>query len=304
MAIPDYQTLMLPVLRALQDGKERHIRDVINRLGDEFSLTSEERNVLLPSGKQKMFDNRIGWAKTYLKKAGLIESVKRGYVRISERGSEELKRNPGKIDVTYLNKFQAFQEFRELGKNKVDQKGEEDNYTENTPEEQLEIGFQKITKSLSSELLDLIKSCTPEFFERLVIQLLLKMGYGGSREDAGKRIGGSGDGGIDGVINEDKLGLDVIYIQAKKWEGSVGRPEIQKFVGALQGQRAKKGIFITTSSFTSDAKNYPSQIENRVVLIDGEQLAQFMIDHNVGVSTVDTYEIKKIDSDFFSEEQY
>jgi len=215
-----------------------------------------------------------------------------------------LKRNPGKIDVTYLNKFQAFQEFRELGKNKVDQKGEEDNYTENTPEEQLEIGFQKITKSLSSELLDLIKSCTPEFFERLVIQLLLKMGYGGSREDAGKRIGGSGDGGIDGVINEDKLGLDVIYIQAKKWEGSVGRPEIQKFVGALQGQRAKKGIFITTSSFTSDAKNYPSQIENRVVLIDGEQLAQFMIDHNVGVSTVDTYEIKKIDSDFFSEEQY
>lgn len=302
MAIPDYQTLMLPVLRSLQDGKERHIRDVINRLADEFSLTSEERSALLPSGKQKMFDNRAGWAKTYLKKAGLIESPKRGCVKISESGSEVLRRNPGKIDVDFLNQFPAFQEFRELGKNTVTQKDDEDNPTENTPEEQLEIGFQKISKSLMSELLERIKACSPEFFERLVVQLLLKMGYGGSREDAGRRIGGSGDGGVDGIINEDKLGLDVIYIQAKKWENVVGRPEIQKFVGALQGQRAKKGVFITTSSFSSEARAYVENIENRVVLIDGEQMAQFMIDHNVGVSTVETYEIKKVDSDFFSDE--
>ncbi len=302
MAIPDYQTLMLPVLRALGDGKERHIRDVIESLADEFSRTNEERNVVLPSGKQKMFDNRVGWSRTYLKKAGLIESPKRGYVRISKNGADVLSQKPESIDVNFLNRFPEFQEFRTLGKNDVVQKDESDNYTENTPEEQLEIGFQKISKSLMSELLERIKSCSPEFFERLVVQLLLKMGYGGSREDAGRRIGGSGDGGVDGIINEDKLGLDVIYIQAKKWENVVSRPEIQKFVGALQGKRAKKGVFITTSSFSSEARAYVENIENRVVLIDGEQMAQFMIDHNVGVSTVDTYEIKKIDSDFFSDE--
>jgi restriction system protein len=303
MAIPDFQSLMLPALCALGDGKEHRLRDVVDYLANEFSLTIEEKNELVPSGKSRTFYGRVSWAQVYLRQAGLIERTRRGYGKITERGLEELNSKPERIDVAYLMRFPEFQEFRKVEK-KTDQPEAIEQSSGNTPEELLELGFQKITKSLSSELLGLIKSCSPEFFERLVIQLLLKMGYGGSREDAGKRIGGSGDGGIDGVINEDKLGLDVIYIQAKKWEGSVGRPEIQKFVGALQGQRAKKGIFITTSSFTSDAKNYPSQIENRVVLIDGEQLAQFMIDHNVGVSTVETYEIKKIDSDFFSEEQY
>jgi restriction system protein len=303
MAIPDFQTLMLPVLCVLEDGKEHRARDVIDYLADQFSLTSDERNALSPSGKSRTFYTRVTWAQSYMIQAGLVERTRRGDGKITEKGLQELNFRPEKIDIKYLMRFPEFQEFRKVEK-KADQSEPIEQSSGNTPEELLELGFQKITKSLSSELLDLIKSCTPEFFERLVVQLLLKMGYGGSREDAGRRIGGSGDGGVDGIINEDKLGLDVIYIQAKKWENVVGRPEIQKFVGALQGKRAKKGVFITTSFFSPEARAYVENIENRVVLIDGEQLAQFMIDHNVGVSTFETYEIKKIDSDFFSEEQY
>ena len=304
MAIPDFQSLMLPVLRALGDGKERKNSDVANSLADELSLTDEERNALLPSGKQRTFRNRVSWAQVYLRQAGLIESTRRGYGKITEKGLEELSARPEKIDIKFLMRFPEFQKSRKGLRNVPDQTDTMDKSTENTPEELIEFGFEKITKDVASELLKRIKNCTPEFFERLVIQLLLKMGYGGSREDAGRRIGGSGDGGVDGIINEDKLGLDVIYIQAKKWENVVGRPEIQKFIGALHGRHAKKGVFITTSYFSSEARACVENIENRVVLIDGEQLAQFMIDHNVGVSTVDTYEIKKIDSDFFSEEQY
>lgn len=303
MAIPDFQTLMLPALRLLGDGKEHRLRDVVDYLANEFSLTIEEKNELNPSGRARTFYNRVAWGQVYLRQAGMIENTRRGYDKITERGLKELRAKPERIDVAFLLRFPEFQAFRKVEK-KAEQSEPIEQSSGNTPEELLELGFLKITKSLSSELLDIIKSCSPEFFERLVVQLLLKMGYGGSREDSGKRIGGSGDGGVDGIINEDKLGLDVIYIQAKKWENVVGRPEIQKFVGALQGQRAKKGVFITTSYFSSDARAYVENIENRVVLIDGEQLAQFMIDHNVGVSTVDTYEIKKIDSDFFSEEQY
>lgn len=286
MTIPVSGQLFLPILSVLGDGSERHNRDVISMVAKQLSLTEEERNAYYPSGKAKAFDNRVMWARFSLVQSGLIESPKRGYMKITQKGLEFIKGQKTDLPI--------FIPPTEETKRDIEQ----------NPQELIEAGFQEITKSLSSELLGIIKSCSPEFFERLVIQLLLKMGYGGSRENAGKRIGGSGDGGVDGIINEDKLGLDVIYIQAKKWENVVGRPEIQKFVGALQGQRAKKGVFITTSYFSSDARGYVENIENRVVLIDGEQLAQFMIDHNVGVSTVDTYEIKKIDSDFFSEEQY
>ena len=302
MAIPDYQTLMLPLLEYAVDKKQRSLREAIQHLADKFGLSEGEVKELLPSGRQPIIDNRVAWARTYLNKAGLLESPKRGFLKITDRGLEVLKQPPIKIDVNYLSRYSEFVEFRSVKKKDLKQKNVTDKITEQTPEELLELGYEKIHKGLTDDLLDQIKSCTPDFFERLVVGLLLKMGYGGSRQDAGKAIGKSGDEGIDGVIHEDKLGLDVIYIQAKRWDGTVGRPEIQKFVGALQGQRAKKGVFITTSSFSKEAKEYSSKIENKVVLVDGDQLAEFMIQHNLGVSTIDTYEIKKIDMDYFTDD--
>lgn len=301
MAIPDYQTCMLPLLKFYKDGQEHTFREAVESLTKEFRLTDEERHEMLPSGQQEVFGNRIGWARTYIKKAGLIETPKRGVNKITQRGLDVLKKNPGKIDVNYLSQFQEFQEFRALRHTKTEEESEIDPNSK-TPEELLEGAYQKLRADLARELLQRLKTCSPTFFERLVIEVIVKMGYGGTRKDAGKAVGKSGDGGIDGIIKEDKLGLDAIYIQAKRWENTVGRPEIQKFIGALAQQRAKKGLFITTSSFSADAEDCVSRIEAKIVLIDGENLAQLMIDHNVGVSTVGTYEIKKIDSDYFSEE--
>lgn len=302
--IPDYQNIMLPLLKYAGDKQEHHIRGVTEQLADEFNLSEEERTELLPSGQQAIFDNRVGWARTFLKKAGLLESPKRGYFEITKRGLKVLKDQPAKIDVRYLEQFPEFIQFAKP--QKVVKEGFEDKglrkYEESTPEELLEIGSQKLQKELASELLDRIKKCSPTFFEKLVVELLVKMGYGGSRADAGKAIGRRGDEGIDGIINEDKLGLDIIYIQAKKWENQVSRPEIQKFAGALQGQRARKGIFITTSIFSDTAIDYVSKIDNKIILIDGERLAQLMIENDIGVSKIAEYKIKKIDTDYFSEE--
>ena len=256
---------------------------------------------MLPSGQQEIFDNRIGWARTYMKKAGLIEAPKRGINRISPRGMDVLKQKPQRIDVNYLTQFQEFQDFRALRHTKAEEISETQ-MNDKTPEESLEIAYQRIRNDLASDLLQRLNACSPAFFERLVVEVIVKMGYGGTRQDAGKAIGKSGDGGIDGIIKEDKLGLDAIYIQAKRWENTVGRPEIQKFVGALTGLRAKKGLFITTSNFSSDSEDYVSRIDAKIVLIDGETLAQLMIEYNVGVSTINTYEVKKVDSDYFSEE--
>jgi len=304
--IPDYQNIMLPLLKYAGDKQEHHIRDAIEQLANEFNLSEKERRELLPSGQQAIFDNRVGWARTYLKKAGLLESTKRGYFRITERGIKVLKDRPLKIDVKYLEQFPEFIPFIQFKPPKVVKEGFEDKelrkYEETTPEELMEIGSQKLQKELASELLDRIKRCSPTFFEKLVVELLVKMGYGGSRADAGKAIGRTRDEGIDGIINEDKLGLDVIYIQAKKWENQVSRSEIQKFAGALQGQRAKKGIFITTSTFADIAIDYVFKIDNKIILIDGERMAQLMIENDVGVSKIAEYEIKKIDTDYFSEE--
>ncbi|MGQ9661752.1 MAG: restriction endonuclease [Kiritimatiellia bacterium] len=301
MAIPDYQSCMLPLLRFYGDGQDHAFREAVNALAREFKLTDAERREMLPSGQQGVFDNRVGWARTYLKKAGLIEAPRRGVNRITKRGLDVLKQNPDRIDVSFLDQFQEFKNFRALRHAKPDEEAELDRNNK-TPEESLEAAYQKLRSDLVADLLQRLKTCSPTFFERLVVNLIVKMGYGGTRKDAGQAIGRSGDGGIDGIIKEDKLGLDAIYIQAKRWENTVGRPEIQKFVGALTGQRAKKGLFITTSDFSSDAEDYVSRIDAKVVLIDGETLAQLMIDHNVGVSTVSTYEIKKVDSDYFSEE--
>jgi restriction system protein len=294
---------MLPLLQYASDGKEHSLRDAITFLADVFNLSDDERKELLSSGQQAVFDNRVGWARTYLKKAGLFISPKRGFFQITDRGKEILSQNPSEINLKFLNQFPEFIEFKTTKKDNDKSEPEIIETSETTPQESIEFGYQKIRKELELELLNRVKSCSPDFFERLVVDLLVKMGYGGSRRDAGRAIGKSGDGGIDGIIKEDKLGLDIVYVQAKRWDNTVvGRPEIQKFVGALHGQRARKGVFITTSRFSQEAREYVSIIDSKIVLIDGEELAQLMIDNHVGVSTVSIYEIKKIDSDYFTDE--
>lgn len=303
MPIPDYQTLMLPLLRQVGDQREYKFRDLIEALATEFKLSEDERKEMLASGQQPIFDNRVGWARTYLKKAGLLDSTRRGYLTISPQGLTVLKQNPVRIDVKFLRQYPAFLEFQGPGRSNNE---EEPNIEPSiqTPEELLDQAYQRIRKDLAAELLSKVLELSPAFFERLVVELLVKMGYGGSIQDAGKAVGRSGDEGIDGTIKEDKLGLDIIYIQAKRWKPGnvVGRPEIQKFVGALAGQGAKKGIFITTSSFTREALDYSPRNETKIVLIDGAYLAQLMIDYNLGCSTDQVYEVKKVDGDYFGEE--
>lgn len=311
MPIPDYQTLMLPVLRDLADGNEHRFRDVIDHLALEFDLSSEERNSLLPSGGSFVFDNRVGWARTYLKKAGLVDSPRRGYVSITERGRVLLAQQPARIDNGTLAQYPEFLQFRQretpvvLADNSIAAQAQEILPLENaesTPREQFDQAYLRLRSSTEAELLEQVKAVTPARFERLVVDLLVAMGYGGSRQEAGRVTQMSGDGGIDGTIKEDKLGLDVIYVQAKKWENTVGRPEIQKFAGALQGQRASKGVFITTSNFSREAMEYASIIQSKIILVDGNELVKLMVDHNIGVSPIRSYELKRIDSDYFDDD--
>lgn len=301
MTIPDYQTVMLPLLIFAGDQQEHSLREAIDNLADHFNLSEEERRELLPSGQQAIFDNRVGWARKYLKEAVLLESPRRGYFRITERGLKVLNQNPQNINVKFLDQFDEFEKFRTFKREKAEERKEEEEQKQ-TPEEALEIAYQNLRNELANDLLQQIKLTAPSLFEKIVVELLVSMGYGGSRKDAGKAIGKSRDEGIDGIIKEDRLGLDIIYIQAKRWENTIGRPEVQKFAGAIQGQRAKKGIFITTSNFSRDAHDFASSIESKIVLIDGEQLTQFMIDHNIGVNPISNYEIKRIDLDYFTEE--
>jgi restriction system protein len=304
--IPDFQTIMLPLLKFISDGKSYHSHDIFIHLSKEFNLSEEELNEYVPSGQQKIFVNRISWAKSYLKMAKFIETIKKSELKITESGKNAIEKFPDGLNIKLLKQIPEFLEYRRTETVKVTLKSDtflkEDNNILETPEEQIETGYQNIRKSLEIELLTKLKSVDPYFFERIVVELLVKMGYGGSIQDAGKAIGKSGDEGIDGIIKEDKLGLAVIYIQAKRWEGIIGRPEIQKFVGALTGQRAKKGVFITTSNFTKEAIQYALQMDTKIVLIDGEKLSQYMIDYNLGVSVQSVYEIKKIDSDYFEED--
>ncbi|HEY8887961.1 MAG TPA: restriction endonuclease [Gallionella sp.] len=305
MPIPNYQTIMLPVLQLAADKQEHKFSDTVQYLADKFSLTDEEKGELLPSGTQAVFNNRVGWARSYLKQAGLLSSPKRGYFRITEQGLNLLAEKPEKITSALLERYSEFQEFRNRKKDQSkspEENGNSEIPENETPEDSLASAYKLLRKNLEDEILASIKASSPSFFERLVVDLLVKMGYGGNRQDAGRALGRSGDGGIDGIINEDQLGLDVIYIQAKRWEGVVGRPDIQKFAGALQGQRARKGVFITTSGFTKDALEYVSLIESKIILIDGERLASLMAEHNVGVTVAGKYEVKKIDSDYFDEE--
>lgn len=303
MYIPDFQSIMLPLLQIASDKNIHEFRSVIDTLIEKFNLTDEQKQELLPSGKQPIFENRTGWAKTHLKKAGLLNYPKRGCIEITERGISVLENKPEKIDMKFLKQFDEYNEFLNITNQNKNDDGSTSEIEIHTPEELIETAFQNIRRTLADEILEKIRNVTPAFFEKLVVDLLVKMGYGGSIKDAGKAIGKTNDEGIDGTIKEDKLGLDIIYIQAKRWkEGNiVGRPEIQKFVGALAGQGAKKGIFITASSFSKEALEYSPRNETKIIMIDGIQLAELMIEHNVGVSNQQIYEIKKIDNDYFGE---
>jgi len=307
MAVPDYQSLMLPILQyAARKGDEVSTSEVVESLAKELNLTDKDLQELLPSGIQSTFVNRVGWASTYMKKAGLLEATRRGFFQITDRGKDLLSKHPKSVDRKVLQQYPEFREFQQLkgtrsGHKTVQPRVAPDVATA-TPSEALEEAYENLRDELADELLSKLKRISPSFFERSVVELLVKMGYGGSRADAGKAIGRSGDGGIDGIIKEDKLGLDVVYIQAKRWDNSpVGRPDVMQFAGALQAQRANKGIFITTSRFTDDARSYVTQIGTKIVLIDGEQLTNLMIDHDIGVSTISSYPVKKIDTDYFEE---
>lgn len=304
LAIPDFQTLMLPLMRFIEDGKSYAMRDATTAIGAQFQLSEAEWAQMLPSGRAPLFYNRLAWAKTYLKRAGLIEQPSRGVISISSSGRQLLSLNPPKIDLKLLQKQPGYLQNKDAGSDRVPGGGEasDEVATSETPEEAMERSHLQLRQELAADVLDSVKRCSPSFFENLVVQLLIKMGYGGSREEAGRAVGKSGDGGIDGIINEDRLGLDAIYLQAKRWEGVVGRPEIMKFVGALAGQRANKGVFITTSWYTQEAKEYANQSQYKVVLIDGPRLADLMIEHDLGVSVAATYQLKRIDSDFFADE--
>ncbi len=305
MAIPTYEELMLPLLKLLSDKNTYTNKQCNEILAKLCNITEEEKRETLPSKKSPIFYNRVNWAKTYMKKAGLVEAPKRGEVRITYLGEQLLKENPTELKSKDLERYDSFIEFtNKSNKNNSTVNRVTDIEENKTPDESLEDAILKLKISLVDELLEKIHNSSFDFFERLVIDLLIKMGYGGSREEAGQATKKTADGGIDGIINEDRLGLDSIYIQAKRWKDTmVGRPEIQKFSGALDTPGATKGVFITTSTFTKEAKEYAKNINNKkIVLIDGSQLAKFMIDFNVGVSLETVYEIKKVDSDYFIED--
>jgi restriction system protein len=308
MSIPDFQSVFLPVLRDLQTG-ERNGQQTLDTLAEQFGLTADELAQRLPSGKQTTFTNRLAWAKAHLKAAGLVESPRRGVYRLTDRGRSVLTENPETVNIAYLSRFPEYVAFRY---------GRSETLTESppapnspsvaviadarTPDDLIEEGYTQLRAALVTDLRERIATMPPAAFEQLVVDLLTAMGYGGPQDNAGLVIGRGGDEGIDGVIKEDRLGLDNIYIQAKRWQATIGRPEIQRFAGALQGQKARKGVFITTSSFTKDAQSYASSIHSTIVLVDGGHLAQLMIDHGIGVTSVKHFEIKRIDSDYFTVE--
>ncbi len=301
MAIPPYQSFFEPVLRIAIDGKEHSVPEVIEHVAREMKLSDQDRRALLPSGKQRIVDNRVAWSITYLVKALLLERTKRGLFTITERGRDVLSAKPSKIDRAFLLQFPEFRSFVATTATSQSSPLKVNEEEQETPQDRLASSYQAMRKQLIQEVLEKAHKATPRFFEEIVVDVLLALGYGGNRKDAGQAVGKSGDGGIDGIIKEDKLGLDVIYLQAKRWENPVGEPELHKFAGSLDKKKARRGIFITTSRFTEDAKDYVRQIEKKIVLIDGEMLAELMIDHNVGVAELETYTVKRLDSDYFLE---
>ena len=303
MPIPDFQTLMRPVLAALSDGSPHRSRDLIPALSDQFGLSEHDRKQLLPSGAQEVMDNRVFWAMTHLAKAGLLSRPQRGFAQITPAGSKALLDNPARIDIKVLMNYPGFREFRfQTATQSPAAASHAQPADAGTPEEILEGTWKSLKDTLGAELLAKVKASSPKFFEKLVLDLLLAMGYGGSLADAATMLGTSGDQGVDGVIKEDKLGLDVVYVQAKRWDNQVSRPVVQAFAGSLEGQRARKGVMITTSTFSTDALAYVGKIEKRIVLIDGARLVDLMIEHNIGTAIARIYEVKRIDTDYFEED--
>ena len=298
MAVPDFQSFFKPLLDLAADGKEHSIQEAREVIAKVMALPEADMKEPLPSGIQTKFENRVAWAKSYFIQAKVLESPRRSIFRITQRGMDLHKAGHKRIDNRILNQYPEFLEFHKVRATKE----EEQEPSRETPEETLQKSYESIRGDLAGQIVQRIANNSPQFFERMVVDLMVAMGYGGSRTDAGKSIGGSGDEGIDGIIKEDRLGLDLVYLQAKRWEGTVGRPDVRKFVGALHGKRAKKGVFITTSKFSDDAKNYVETIDPKVILIDGRILAELMIDHGLGTTTAATFEVKRIDSDYFTEE--
>lgn len=305
MPIPDYQSLMLPVLTIAAEGETR-VPIAAEKIADRLGLTEDEREEMLPSGKQRLLHNRVHWAKFYMSKAGLIDSPKRGVFVISPAGRQLLTSNPQRIDVETLKRIPAFAEFYSTSTTDTATPTPlpMSSASDATPEEQIDSAHAVLTAALKADLLQRILEQSPNFFERLIVELLVAMGYGGSHEDAARQLGKSGDGGIDGVIDEDRLGLDRIYVQAKRYAvtSSVGRPEVQGFVGSLVGRGASKGVFVTTSAFSKQAIDYARGLQQRVVLIDGPQFTELMIEFGVGVRTSRAIEVKRVDEDFFADE--
>jgi restriction system protein len=302
VAIPSFQEITLPLLQFAADDEIHRMIEARAHLAGVFALSEEDQEERLPSGTQGRFANRVAWAKVYLEKAGMLQSPARGQFCITERGREVLKDPPTRLDIPFMERFPDFLEFRSKTRPRPSSLEPSSSEAEATPEEELESAYERLQTELAEELLQNVRRLSPTAFEHLVVDLMIGMGYGGGRPEAGSITQASADGGIDGVINEDRLGLDVIYVQAKRWEHPVGRPEIHKFVGALHGRRTRKGVFIATSRFTPDAQEYVEHIDPRVILIDGERLARLMIDHGVGVSIKDTLRVQQVDLDYFTEE--
>ncbi len=307
MSIPPYETFMLPVLRSLAGSEPRRRAEIVRAAADAKGIPEDERQLLVPSGGSTIVQSRAGWALSYLKQADLVRTLSRGVYRITDRGLSVLARNLPHIDNAVLEEFEEFRAFRARSQSSDDEAVEvsiaptRGRRNEGSPEETLEAAYKTFRADLVTQLLDMLRTVEPTRFEKIVVDVLQAMGYGGGRVGAARAIGRSGDGGIDGVIEEDRLGLDTVYVQAKRWESNIGRPIVQGFAGALQGQRARKGVMITTSDYTNDAREYVASLSTRIVLINGERLAEMMIDHNVGVSTEQTYAIKKLDSDYFED---
>ena len=305
MAVPDFQSLMLPVLRAVADG-DISAADLRGRVAAELRLTETDLAEMLPSGRQTTFANRTAWANIFLQRAGLLEKVSRGVYRITDEGRQALVEQPERIDMRFLERYPAYVEWRQrsaAGSGERAAPPVADALATRTPEEQIDASFKSLGAALEDDLLERVREMSPAFFERLIIDLLIAMGYGGGRAEMGQAIGRAGDGGIDGMIKEDALGLDIVYVQAKRYAdgNTVGRSEVQSFAGSLDGVGATKGIFFGTSTFSQGARDYVGRISKRLVLIDGAELARLMVQHNVGVRTRTTYEVKKIDEDYFTE---
>lgn len=307
MAVPGYQEFMLPLLRFVGDGSEHTLPEALSAVGHELMISEQDQEMMLPSGAQTRYKNRVSWALTYLTKSLLLEKTGRGRFKIAPRGVQVLQSKPARIDNAFLEQFPEYQAFKtkkrvKSGAIESDDEGTTaDANPDITPDEQLEVAYKELRETLADELLTRVRKVSPKFFEQLVVDVLVSMGYGGSRLDAAQVVGKSGDGGIDGVIKEDRLGLDMVYVQAKRHEADVGPGAIREFVGSLGEHRATKGVFITCGGFTSGARDAAAKAHFRIVLIDGEQLAEFMIDHGVGVAAHKTYTVKKLDSDYFED---